>query len=335
MIAELRYDELTLFTNILAMKKLIFSVLSLLCFVLFYADFTVAQSSGDAYRTEVFTTTAAPEVSISTSGGSIKVIGHNENKVRVEMYVRRGSRYLSTADTDLEDFDITIEMDGNTVTASAKSSSSSSWSFWDLFRGDFGGSGKSISFTVYAPKSALVEGRTSGGSVSAENFNSDISLRTSGGSVTARSITGDVKLRTSGGSIRLSDITGHAAVQTSGGSIRAENIIGLLEARTSGGSLRLSEISGAVDARTSGGTIRAELNQVNGNVNLRTSGGSITIEVPGSSGYDLDLSGNRVNVDLVNFTGSSDRSRVSGSINGGGHDISARTSGGSVNLRFK
>ncbi|MEX2456475.1 MAG: DUF4097 family beta strand repeat-containing protein [Balneolaceae bacterium] len=71
-----------------------------------------------------------------------------------------------------------------------------------------------------------------------------------------------------------------------------------------------------------------------GDLDLRTSSGSIRISVPDEAGYDLNLRGNRVNVKLQNFTGDSERGRILGKMNGGGHSIQARTSGGSVNVDF-
>lgn len=273
-------------------EKIYTSITALLVLLLCMFSSAFAQSPDDAYRIETFSVDNLPTVQIETSGGSINTIGHSENSVRVEMYVRRNNRYYSPSDTDLDDFEINISQSANTVTVSAERENSGIGGWFNNNR-NF-----SISFVVYTPSESIVNGSTSGGSVSAENIVHTLNLRTSGGSINLDQTYGNINVRTSGGGIRVTDS------------------------------------GGALSARTSGGSIRADLGEVTGDLDLRTSGGSIRINVPGETGCDLNLRGNRVNVDLVNFTGSSERNSIEGSMNGGGYKITARTSGGSVNLDF-
>jgi DUF4097 and DUF4098 domain-containing protein YvlB len=158
--------------------------------------------------------------------------------------------------------------------------------------------------------------------------------RTSGGSIDVDNIGGDIKIRTSGGSITINDVEGTVEANTSGGRIRAENVTGGIDARTSGGSITLERVSGNVEAKTSGGSIDAEVINPDDYIELRTSGGSITVTVPKELGYDIDLGGNRVRADLYNFQGDLDKNDMEGKMNGGGTKLKARTSGGSVNLRY-
>jgi hypothetical protein len=304
-------------------------LLSVSVVMLFSVASLFAQSSADAYRTEVFRSGESPEVEIRTSGGAIEVVGHDENIVRVEMFVKRGSRYLSPSDTDLSEFEIDISQDGNRVIASAKSDGSSMWNWL--------GSGRkpSVSFRVMLPERATVDGRTSGGSVTASNIMNGAELRTSGGSIRVERAAGRINLATSGGSIRFTDATGTLNARTSGGAIRAENASGRMELSTSGGSIRVINSAGSLSARTSGGSIRAQLTELREMLDVRTSGGNISLEIPGPAAYDLDLRGNRVNIDLVEFTGNTSRDRITGSMKGGGTALNARTSGGSVTVDFK
>ena len=287
-----------------------------------------AQDTNDAYRSEIFSTSAEPAVVIETSGGYIQVLGHNENEVRVDMIVRRGNRVLSPSDTDLSDFEIEIKQDGNTVYAIAKRESSG----FGRWLGS--GSNISVSFIVNAPAGSAVEGRTSGGSVTAKNLANTVSMRTSGGSVTAESISGTAHLRTSGGSISLKDIEGTLSAQTSGGSIRADGLIGSSELKTSGGSIHIENSGGAISARTSGGSIRAQMIEFSNDLDFATSGGSIRVQVPPTDHFDLDLRGSRVEMSLRNFTGDTERNRVIGRIGEGGPKIAARTSGGTVRVEY-
>lgn len=285
-----------------------------------------AQNVDEAYRTESFKVNGNVNLEVQTFGGSIKVIGSNGNEVEVEMYVRKRGRYIYAGDADLRDYEIDIEKNGNTVSAIAKRKSSSGWN-WNK-------EGYSISFVVYTPHNTRTRLKTSGGSVSASNLNGTQELRTSGGSVSIDEVTGDMALRTSGGSVKIQNASGNIDARTSGGSIRAETASGDLNLRTSGGSITLKTTDGNVDARTSGGSIKAEVEKPNEHIKLRTSGGNISLTVPSDKGYDLDLDGNRVNVELKNFSGRAERDEIRGTFNGGGIEISAKTSGGSVTLKY-
>jgi hypothetical protein len=314
--------------NRVIMEKLIkFLMSAFLAVIAFFGSLT-AQNIDDAYRTEVFNTGDSPSIEIQTSGGAIVAEGHSDDDVQVYMIVRRGNRTLSPSDFDLDDFEIDISQDGNAITARAerKNRGVGGW---------FGSNNNvSISFVVHAPTGSYVDGSTSGGSVTARNFMNDVSLRTSGGSVTAESIRGNTDLRTSGGSINITDVHGTVDGRTSGGSIRVDGLTGTADLRTSGGSIRLENIRGGVEARTSGGSIRAEVIEFTDDLELRTSGGSITVDMPETDNFEMDLSGNRVNIQLRNFTGSSERNRVEGTVGNGGPMLAARTSGGSVTVNY-
>lgn len=303
------------------------AVITFLVLVLTFMSSADAQDSDRAYRIETFNTSSSPSVNVSTSGGSINVIGQNSSEVRVEMYVRRNGRYLDPSDTDLSDFDIEIDSNGSTVYAEAKRKRSG----WNLF-----GSNRnlSISFVVYAPENSTVSGNTSGGSVSAEHIVNNLSLRTSGGSVSVNDVAGEIDLRTSGGSINIENANGRIDGRTSGGSVSARNVSGSAELRTSGGSIRLENISAKMSARTSGGSIRGEFLTFDNDIDLQTSGGNIEINLPEVSDFNIDLRGQRVNTELRNFTGEFERDHVEGRIGRGGPMLTARTSGGSVNLRY-
>lgn len=303
-------------------KKILLCVIASI--IAFFSSLN-AQDIEDAYRTETFRVDENPVVLIQTSGGTIQAVGHAENEVRVYMIVRRGGNILTPADTDLDNFEIDIRRENNRVTASAEKKRNGWFS---------SGSNISISFIVHAPESASVEGRTSGGSVSARNFSSPLKLNTSGGSVSVESVHADADLRTSGGSIRLTDVSGAIQARTSGGSITAEEIHGAAELRTSGGSIRLENSSGPISARTSGGSIRAELTEFNDDLDLRTSGGSIQIRIPRKDHFNVELAGSRIDMELRNFTGRSDRRQVNGQFGDGGPTLAARTSAGTVSVEY-
>ncbi|MDA0736061.1 MAG: DUF4097 family beta strand repeat-containing protein [Bacteroidetes bacterium] len=272
-----------------------------------------------------FTVGDYAEVEVSTSGGRIEVIGKSTTKVTVNAIAYVNGRRSSNA--NLDNWSITIEEIQGKIVAKAEKESNIrfKWFSWNNV---------SIAFEIETPVNTELNARTSGGSVSIENLSGNQYARTSGGSMDANNIQGNVEMRTSGGAIRLENIEGQAEVATSGGSIRAKKVTQGLKARTSGGSLHLQEISGSLEARTSGGSIDVRLVNPIEYIEVSTSGGNVTVEVPENLGYDLELTGSRVRTELRNFTGSSSRDAIKGAMNGGGIPLKARTSGGSVSLKY-
>lgn len=279
------------------------------------------------FRVEEFTVTTPGHLKVNTSGGHIEVTGSESDRVRVEMYVHKNGRNLTPDDTDLDDYDIRIEQEGNTVIAEAKRRGSHRWFNF--------GNHTSISFVVYTPRDMATDLNTSGGHIEAGNLNGRQNLDTSGGHINMHEINGTVDAHTSGGHIEIHYFDGTMKARTSGGHIDADNATGKLTLRTSGGHIDLEKVAGSIEARTSGGSITADVDNIEDYLDLSTSGGSVNVTVPGDMGLDLELRGNRVNTKLNNFSGSMERNRVEGSINGGGPKLKARTSGGSVNVTFR
>lgn len=295
-----------------------------LAVLMYPAAAAYSQSQKDAYRTEHFTASGPVTAEIETSGGSILLQGDNTGQVRVEMYVRRGNRYVKPAQNELKNWEIEISQRGNKIIAAARAGKGSGWF----------GNRESISFKVYVPVQTEGRLRTSGGRLTLENLEGAQTARTSGGSISAKNIKGDVELRTSGGRIVAEQIDGNANARTSGGSVAVSEVTGRANVRTSGGSITLQNVSGSITAGTSGGSVRAALKNPGSPVELRTSGGSIRIKVPETAGYTVDLSGSSISLPEASFKGEKERRTARGELNGGGAVLKAKTSGGSVRIEF-
>lgn len=304
-------------------------VLTLLTLV-FTISTAFAQKDGKPYQTKEFNVRETGNLVVETSGGSIDVSAHQSNTVRVEMYVRKNSRWIRPDDDDareiMEDFKIDISQSGSTVYAKAERDGSISGWF---------GSSASVSFTVYVPNKTSCDLNTSGGSIRLSGVTGTQDVKTSGGSLNLKDLTGSVEAKTSGGSIKVDQYAGMLHAQTSGGSIHLTDARGTLQVHTSGGSIHLENTGGSIEASTSGGGIHAKVSGLEKYLRLKTSGGSITASIPGGLGLDLDLRGNRVNTKLVNFNGEAEKDRIRGKMNGGGIEVVMSTSGGSVNLDYQ
>lgn len=304
----------------------------MLASLLLMATISMAYKAKDdrPYLVKEFELDAPGQLQVKTSGGGINVFSHQSNKVRVEMYLRKGGNLLEPGDAAaeeiLENYELEISQSSNSVTAKAEGNNSSWFS---------GGNNVSISFVVYVPYKMSTELKTSGGSIQMKGVYGRHDVKTSGGSLDFFDIQGDLNARTSGGSINIEKYIGALDAHTSGGSIHLQDSEGDLNVHTSGGSININNAKGSVDASTSGGGIHANLNDLTKSLKLHTSGGSITAVVPNGLGLDLDLKGNRVNTKLYNFNGEADKDRIVGSMNGGGIPVVMSTSGGSVNLKYQ
>ncbi|MEM9830686.1 MAG: hypothetical protein AAF944_08605 [Bacteroidota bacterium] len=286
----------------------------------------------DPYLSKTFTLNGRGDLMVRTSGGSIEVTGQSGNQVEVDMYVRKngswGGWFGSDDDNEdlaeyLDDYDIDISQSGDQITATAKRKGS-----------NWGNNKLSISFKVRVPRDMSTDLSTSGGSIAVANVSGSHDVSTSGGSLNFEDVTGTTEARTSGGSINVEDYSGTLDAKTSGGSIRVRDSEGQIAVNTSGGGITIDDVRGSVEAYTSGGSIRADIRSLEDQLTLKTSGGSINATIPAGLGLDLDLAGNRVNTELQNFSGKSEKNSIQGSMNGGGIEVTMRTSGGSVNLDY-
>ncbi len=277
------------------------------------------------YRVESYHLDGHGTLDVRTSGGEIVVDGSDTHDVQVAMYVTKHGRNLTPADIDLDGYDIDIHQSGNHVVASARRKPNWLPSV----------SGLSISFVVHTPHAMTTELNTSGGHIEVQGIRGNQSIGTSGGRLELTALSGTVDAHTSGGDIRIGDFNGRIDARTSGGHIDVDGADGKLTVRTSGGHIRLKQLSGSVDAHTSGGPIDAGFVRIDGDVRLETSGGDIRIEVPEHAALDVDLRGTGVDTHLANFSGDVQRNVVHGRLNGGGPELRARTSGGTVSMAFK
>ena len=298
---------------------------------------------------KTFTVSGDAMLEVTTSGGKIIVNGSNGNEITVTAIVKKGPReldYDSKAWHDaLENYELKIEQEGNKVIAYAKREGKSNWSW--------GKNNTSVSFEVEVPNEISSMLRTSGGSIRLSNVEGNQDAKTSGGSIKLENTGGPIIAKTSGGGIKVLNQKGDLDLRTSGGGINIENATGIIDASTSGGGITLTNTDGDVDvhtsggrinidgaatklkATTSGGGIHANVSGIKESIYLKTSGGSIHATLDDSMGMDLDLSGNSVNIDLENFTGSHKKNRINGTMNGGGVSVYMHTSGGRVECDFK
>ena len=315
--------------------------------------FTLLSCNGFAqYKTPTITKTFDMEqpgtLNSSSSGGGITVSTHDHAKVEVHVFVRKRGTVLSPNDPDVDDvleyYDLVMEKSGTEITATAKRKS------WNKPWNNTG-----IYFNIIVPQEMScnvsssggglkISGVTgthnfssSGGSVKLENTGGTTKAKSSGGSVSAYKHKGDIKLSSSGGGVRLNKAKGSVYAQSSGGSVKLEDVIGDVEASSSGGGVYVTGEAPFVKATSSGGPVRVNITGLSKEMYLKSSGGGVhaIIHDGDKLGMDLDLSSGRVNIELHNFSGRSEKNRIKGTMNNGGIPVYMRASGGNVNVSFE
>jgi len=336
-------------------------ILNTILAILFISFATTAQKDTDKpYMVKTFTASTIKKLKMTTSGGSLTVVGSTDSEAKIEVYVRsnNGNDEISKEEVEkrLKNYELTITKEGDIITVFSKNNlekKSLSITFKAFIPEessiDLNTSGGSISVKGIAEN---VNGRTSGGSIIVKNCKNNINLKTSGGSISADNCSGNVELKTSGGSISAKDIDGTIDLSTSGGSISLDALKGKIKAITSGGSIKatelrgesivktsggsivLREIYGTLEAATSAGSLDAEILELGKFLNLSVSSGSMTVKMPMDKGVTLDCTAQKINTGMLhNFKGDTEKTFIKGTLNGGGIPVTMKVSSGTLTIK--
>ena len=297
--------------------------------------------------TKTFDLNQPGTLNAQSSGGGIDVLEHERNEVEIQVFIRKNGKLLSQSDDMvdeiLEDYDLDFSKNGSDITAIVKRKSHNK----PL-------NNVGISLTILVPremscsisssgggiKISGVKGThnfsSSGGGVKLANVAGTTRVGSSGGGVRVSNYTGDIDISSSGGGVSVDDATGSIVAHSSGGGVHLDNIHGTVDAGSSGGGVKISGELASVKASSSGGSVHVDVSNLTKELSLHSSGGGVDAVIHNGKnlGLDLDLSSERVNIELHNFTGKSEKNCIKGSMNGGGIPFYIRSSGGSVDVEF-
>ena len=268
-----------------------------------------------------------------TQGGDITIRTAETPEVRIHVKQVISASNEKEADQILEKLSLTMEQSGNDVTAEAKYESRPMgfhWGNWPPV---------SVSFEVTVPKNFNLNLNTSGGDIAAASVQGNVRARTSGGSMKFDRVDGEIDAHTSGGDIVLKEGTARAKLGTSGGDIEIDRAGGPTEVSTSGGDITINSVTQLISATTSGGNVRATLTEpLKQDAVLSTSGGDVRVHLVKGAGFELDAStsGGDVRAEGLTITiakGGVGKSRLAGSVNGGGPRLKLRSSGGDISVK--
>src|SRR5687768_13424832 len=176
--------------------KNVITFLTLISFCL--AAHAQSDAEKEPFITRSLNKDAIKNVKIRTSGGGITVTGVNATEARLEVYVRPGNGLSSLSKEEIqkrldEDYELTISVTGNLLTAIAKQKHN--FNNWKK--------ALSISFKAYVPQAVSTDLATSGGGIHLTNLSGNQDFSTSGGGLHIDQLSGNIEGRTSGGGITV------------------------------------------------------------------------------------------------------------------------------------
>lgn len=182
-----------------------------------------------------------------------------------------------------------------------------------------GGRWASVTVAIAAPEGASLDVRTGDGDIEVADFAGAVSLRTSDGDVAAGRLSGDrIEIQTSDGDVRVGFV-GDATTSV----------------RTGDGDVVLTVAGGSLEASSGDGDLWVELDTPT-ELRLRTGDGDITIRAPESLAAEVHLQGEDLDMDGdFRLQGRIGDDRVTGTLNGGGPLLQARTGDGTITLEAR
>lgn len=288
--------------------------------------------SGKIIRTveKTFAVQSGGNLRAATQGGDILIQTADINEVRIIATETIRASSEQEADKLLEKLALTFDQKGNDVTVEAKYDKGGAilhFGSWPPVQ---------VSFTITVPRNFNLNVSTSGGDIAVASLTGNVRARTSGGEMKFERIEGEIDGHTSGGDIFLREGTARAKLGTSGGDITVERAGGPTEVSTSGGDIRIESVAQLISATTSGGNVQAAITEpFSQDAVLSTSGGDVHVQVAKTAGFQLDARTTGGKVDAAGLTlaidkGGLGKTRLEGAVNGGGHKLTLRSSGGDI-----
>src|SRR5579862_1824319 len=220
---------------------------------------TTALADGNFDRT--LNVSGAPNVSVSTGSGYIRIHPGSENQVHVVAHLHSSHGWMSggsDADSRIQQIinNPPIVQNGNDITIGERHNN-------DLFRNI------SVDYDITLPKSSSINASTGSGDLEIQDAGATVKAQSGSGSVKVHGVQGPTTLGTGSGEIDLQ--------QVGPGDVKAE---------TGSGSIRLQGLAGALKASTGSGDIEAQ-GQPTSDWKLSTGSGSVHLTV-GNAHFNLD-----------------------------------------------
>ncbi len=211
--------------------------------------------------TKSFKTGKAPSVVLDVFNGTIEVVADTKSTVDASLTKQSQAETKELAQEGLKNIQLDLTQDKDSVRLVAK-----------RLREDVPNRSEGVNAVVKVPPGAVLD------------------LRTSNGSVKLTGGTGKVVVRTTNGAISVKDAKGELHLTASNGPITATGAQGRAEAKTSNGPIDLQVEKGIVTAHTSNGAVRIRGTLAEGDHSLTTTNGGIAVTLPAAARFKFDAS---------------------------------------------
>ncbi len=275
-------------------------------FVMIFACLSLGMAQNTDYSfLETYKVSTPANLNIVTSDGNIDVQAGSGNEIQVYYIARKNGRLLNIDRSELEK-EVTLEVTSTDHSLSIQVHHDLRDSWWGINQVDVG-------FRIITPSQTACILNTSDGNISLDGMVSDQECKTSDGNVSISNVMGRTSGITSDGNVTFSDINGDVTVRTSDGNISLDNVSGDVDSHSSDGNISFNTIKGHIESITSDGSIR--LNRITGDASAKTSDGQISFEDYSGSLTAVTSDGN-ISGNIINLNG----------------QLSAKTSGGNVDI---
>jgi hypothetical protein len=261
----------------------------------------------------------------------------------VRVHADDGSVHVTTSETGQVEFLVTYDKSDWGSSAAPQIDSRQSGKVVELTalmpeRGWFGFGQRRLSIEVRIPTKGDLSINTTNGAIDVSSLSGNIVLRSSNGALRATQLAGTVDMGTTNGRIELNTVKGTLKAVTSNGAITATGLDGKCDLETQNGrvdvagrfdSLEIHALNGAVAARAESGSTLSPA------WNISTTNASVNLSVPRDLKANLDAgtTNGHIKLDLpVAVQGYQSGTQIRGALNGGGPDMSVRTTNGGIHL---
>ena len=271
---------------------------------------------------ETFKVDSGDNLIISVSHADVEIQTNRSNRAEIE--VRMDARRMERATERFEAMEWSVYQKNGEIVIEA-----------DSPRGNWSNLSMDINVLVTIPSTFNLELETSHGDVDLDDLMGTVKLLTSRGDVIFSELEGDfVRIKSSHGDISGASVRSKEIyVRTSHADIDLDEIYsGQFSAATSHADISVGRIEGDSDLSTSHGDIEAFIAD-KWDATFETKHGDIEIMLDADAGVDFDLRASEIEVsNTFSIKGRSNREVLEGAANGGGRNIRARTTHGSIEV---
>jgi Putative adhesin len=166
----------------------------------------------------------------------------------------------------------------------------------------------------------------------------DLKVETGDGEIHASGLSGNIDLRSGDGELSVSALSGVLRLHTGDGGIDGRDLDGQCDASSGDGAIKLAGRFDVLKVKSGDGEI--EVKAAHGSVmksswSVESGDGGIEVALPGDLAASIDAStgDGHISTDMpITVSGKMNKSRVQGTLNGGGQSVTIRTGDGNVRL---